>query len=149
MWKPLFDWFVQLFSGLTWPQFLAEQSGASEAAERLRNVFRNDLYPTSGSIIILATLSAVLVYYFVFNRKTGAGYGYKLKYWFSFFLVTSVVVGALVLIISMNSTESFKQLNPFKFSLALSIVSTLYSTILFFLISLIVKHFSVANRTPF
>lgn len=149
MWKPLFDWFVQLFSGLTWPQFLAEQSEASEAAERLRNVYRNDLYPISGSIIILATLSAVLVYYFVFNRRTGAGYGYKLKYWFSFFLATSVVVGALVLIISMNSTESFKQLSPFKFSLALSISSTFYSTVLFFLISLAVKRFSVANRTPF
>lgn len=149
MWKPLFDWFVQLFSGLTWPEFLAEQRETSESAERLRNVFRNDLYPISGSIIILATISAVLVYYFVFNRKSGAGYGYKLKYWFSFFLATSIVVGALVLLISTNSTESFRQLNPFKFSLALSIASTLYSACLFVLISLVVKHFSVANRTPF
>lgn len=149
MWKPLFDWFVQLFSGITWSQLLAQHNENADAASRLRNVFRNDLYPISGTALVAITIIAVFVYYFVFNRKGGAGYGYKIKYWFIFLISTSIIIGVSVLLISVNSTGSFKQFNPLKFSLALSVASTLYSAILFFLVSLIVKRFSVANRTPF
>ena len=149
MWKPLFDWFVQLFSGVSWSQFLAQHNENADAVSRLRNVFRNDLYPITGTLLVIVTILSVFLFYFVFNRKRGAGYGYKTKYWFIFFLSTATIIGVSILSLCIITTGSFKQFNPLKFSLALSVASMLYSAILFFFISLIVKRFSVANRTPF
>lgn len=147
MWKPLFDWFVQLFSGVTWSQFLAHHD--DDAAANLRTIFRNDLYPIAGVSVIVLTLISVLVYYFVYNKKTSGGYGFKVRYWIVFLIITASVVFAVVVWVSINHTGSYSRFSPFKFSLALAIASALYSAILFFIISIIAKRFSVANRTPF
>lgn len=149
MWKPLFDWFVQLFSGVTWSQFLAQHDESADAAASLRTIFRNDLYPIAGVSLIILTVISILIYYFIFNTRTGGGYGYKIRYWILFLVMTATVVSAVILWVSISHTGSYSRFAPFKFSLALAVASALYSAILFFIISIIAKQFSVANRTPF
>lgn len=149
MWKSLFDWFVQFFSGVSWGQFLKQHSQNAEGAAKLRGIFRNDIYPSVGMIMVVVTLVAVVIYYYVFNRKNGAGYGFKIRFWWTFLTVTALLVFAASLGVGFFNTKSFAAFRPFKFSLALSVAATLYSSVLFFLFSLIIKQRSVANRTPF
>lgn len=149
MWNFLYDYLVQLFAGLRWSAFLAENNNNLALATKMRSVYRNDLYQLSGMVILLVTLITVLFYYFVINRKGGSGYGFRVKYWLITLAGNSLTLTILLLSISMSMTRSYSSLNPFKYTLALGFSNLIYSVLLFIIFSVIFKRFSVANTTPF
>ena len=149
MWNPLYDFLVQLFAGLRWSAFIAQNGSSIVMATKMRNVFRNDLYSMSGWLTLLITFIMICLYYFVVNRKGGAGYGFKPKYWLMFLGGNSLLIILIILYVSVKMTGVYSSLNPFKYSLALAFTNLLYSSILFFALSLIAKRASVASTTPF
>lgn len=149
MWNSIYDNFVQKLAGLRWSAFLAQNNNNIAQATRMRNVFRNDLYAISGLMIIAVTVCMAVVYYFILNRKGGAGYAFRVKFWFSALLANSLVISGSVLFISMSMTRTYSSLNPFKYCLSLGFVNLVYSAVLFFVLSLIFKKYSVASTTPF
>lgn len=149
MWKSIYDYLVQMLSGLKWSAFLAQNNDNLILATKLRNIFRNDLYSIAGMICLVLTLIVVMVYYFIVNRKGGAGYAFKLKYWFRTMVGCALAISLIIGFISVKMTSAYTMLNPFKYTLALSFSNLLYSVLLFLLFSVILKRFSVANTTPF
>lgn len=149
MWSTIYDYFVQIFAGLKWSAFLAQNNNNIILATQLRNVFRNDLYSISGMATIGATISIAAIYYFVCNRKGGSGYAFKPKFWFIALLINSFCVAIVMMYISLAMTKSYGLLHPFKYCLSLCFINIIYSAILFFVCSLLFKKYSVASTTPF
>lgn len=149
MWSSIYDYFVQMFAGLRWSAFLAQNNDNIVQATQMRNVFRNDLYSISGMMMIGLTIGSALVYYFLCNRKGGSGYAFRMKFWLLTLLINSMGVAMIMLYISITMTRSYSTLHPFKFCLALGFTNLIYSALLFFLFSIFFKKYSVASTTPF
>jgi hypothetical protein len=149
MWSSIYDYFVQLFAGLKWSAFLAQNNNNIVQATRLRNVFRNDLYSISGMVTIGVTITVAAIYYFVCNRKGGSGYAFRPKFWFIALLINSFSVAITMMYISLAMTKSYSMLHPFKYCLSLGFTNLIYSAILFFACALVFKKYSVASTTPF
>lgn len=149
MWSSIYDYFVQMFAGLRWSAFLAQNNENIVQATQMRNVFRNDLYSISGMMMIGLTLGTAVIYYFVGNRRGGSGYAFKTKFWFMAMLINSMGVAMIMMYFSMAMTTAYSTLHPFKFCLALGFTNLIYSAVLFFLFSILFKKYSVASTTPF
>lgn len=149
MWNLLYDRLVQLFAGLKWSVFLYQNNSDVNKATQLRNLFRNDLYSISGMVMIAISVLAAVVYYFVLNRRGGSGYAFKNRFWFTALLVNAFCIALVMLSISIRMSRGYSLLHPFKYCLSLGLVNLIYSAILFFVLSLILKRYSVASTTPF
>lgn len=149
MWKFLYDALVQAFANLKWSSFLGMNSNNSEMATRMRAVYQTEIYTYSGYVCIGISALAIFIYYFVLNRKGGAGYWFMLKYWAYTLLINVFVIFGLTLFISSNLTHAFTILHPFKYTLAMSLTNVLFGIIFFILLSIVFKRASVANTTPF
>lgn len=149
MWSSIYDYFVQMFAGLRWSAFLAQNNSNIVQATQMRNVFRNDLYSISGMVMIGVTIGTAAIYYFLCNRKGGSGYAFRTKFWFIALLINSMCVAMVMMSISISMTRPYSVLHPFKYCLALGFTNLIYSALLFFLFSIIFKKYSVASTTPF
>ncbi|WP_316796338.1 hypothetical protein [Pedobacter agri] len=149
MWNKIYDTLVQFFAGLKWSAFMAQNNNDLARATRLRNLFKNDLYASSGMLTFFLMLILVLLYYFVLNRKGGSGYAFKIKYYFMVMFSGALTVSLVMLYVSQTMTRGYSGLHPFKYCLGLALTNLLYSMVLFFLLSILFKRASVANTTPF
>lgn len=149
MWKHLYDWIIELLTGLRWSGFLAAAQLEDDQSASFRELFREDLYPAAGYLWIAGTLAGLLIYYFVLNRKGGSGYYFKRKYWFRSLLATGLAVGLVTFVFAQVKVHAYAAVRPFRFEAALGTANLLYTVILFALLSLLFKKFSVANTTPF
>lgn len=149
MWKSLYDYLTQQFAGLKWSAFLAQNNNNITRAAKLRDIFRNDLYPLSGMLVIVFSIIAGLTYYFVINKKGGAGYAFRVKYWVAALLLNAFTVTFIMLYITMKMSKPFNTLHPFKYCMSLATTNFMYAALLFFIFSIVIKRFSVANTTPF
>jgi chromate transport protein ChrA len=149
--KFLYDELVQFFSGVRWTEFIAQsqRSGNPETAISVKLTFQQDNYLMATFLFIIAGLAAMVYYYFILNRKKGSGYGYKFKYWLVTLVVIVVLAGILTGYLANLNVQRFHISNILKFSVALGLTNAIYTGLLFFLLSIIFKKFSVANKTPF
>jgi len=147
MWKHLYDWIIELITGIRWSAFLA--GADDDLTSKFRDIFRNDLYPLAGYILLFGTLSGVLIYYFLMNRKGGSGYYFKRKYWLYMMLATSLLICILSFFLAQTKTKIYGAVHPFRFVAALAVANLLYAAALFALLSFLFKRFSIANTTPF
>lgn len=107
------------------------------------NDYREVVFPNTGLQLILITLAMVLIYYYLLNRIMSTGW-YKTQHWVLFLLLNAVIAFAIPLIqVSNNGIETHSYTYMFAF------VNTVYSLILFFLLSILLKRGSVqAWTTP-
>jgi hypothetical protein len=107
------------------------------------NDYREVVFPNTGLQLFLITLALVLVYYYLFNRIMSTGL-YKTRHWVIMLLVNAAIAFAIPLIqVSNNDIEMHSYTYMFAF------VNTVYSLILFFVFSLLLKRGSVqAWTTP-
>lgn len=146
--KSLYDSFVQWLAGTSWSQFIATVSDPA-GGMAVRSIFRQDLYLLAPVYLLFVVIAAIVIYYFVINRKGGSGYGFRLKYWFVTLISAAFLLSAMTTATAYSNVSRFRVLPVLKYCLGLGIVNAVYLTVLFFLASIIVKKFSVANRTPF
>ena len=144
MWKSLYDPLLELFT-LKWSTFIA-QSVDSDLAQQLRNTFRNDIYAKAGSVLVIVTGLTCFFYYYVLAKRPG--YYFKLKYWFTCLLAAAVIVFTLTYFLSASEVKMFSAVKPLKFTFNLAVINTLYSAILFWIISIFIKWWSPAKTTP-
>jgi hypothetical protein len=107
------------------------------------NDYREVVFPNTGLQLFLITLALVLVYYYLLNRIMSTGL-YKTRHWVIMLLVNAAIAFAIPLIqVSNNDIETHSYTYMFAF------VNTVYSLILFFVFSLLLKRGSVqAWTTP-
>lgn len=107
------------------------------------NDYREVVFPNTGLQLFLLTLALVVVYYYVLNRLISTGL-YKTKHWVIVLLLNAAIAFAIPLIqVSNNDIETHSYTYMFAF------VNTVYSLILFFVFSLLLKRGSVqAWTTP-
>lgn len=107
------------------------------------NDYREVVFPNTGLQLFLITLVMVLIYYYVLNRMLSTGL-YKTQHWVIFLLLNAVIAFAIPLMqVSNNDIEMHSYTYMFAF------VNTIYSLILFFLFSILLKRGSVqAWTTP-
>ncbi|CAN5783755.1 hypothetical protein BH24BAC1_BH24BAC1_32050 [soil metagenome] len=107
------------------------------------NDYREVVFPNTGLQLFLITLALVVVYYYVLNRLISTGL-YKTRHWLLVLLLNAVIAFAIPLIqVSNNDIETHSYTYMFAF------VNTVYSLILFFVFSLLLKRGSVqAWTTP-
>jgi len=149
MWKHLYDWIVERLAGLSWSEFLAQVMDNLDMAGPFRNLFRNDVYPLAGYLLIFGSLAGVLIYYFALNRKGAGGYFFKRRYWGYSLLFTALLVFVCTFLMALVKVQPYQVLHPLRFALALAAANLFYAAILFSLLSFLLKRFSVANTTPF
>ncbi|MVN90518.1 hypothetical protein [Mucilaginibacter aquatilis] len=147
--KTLYDSFLQWIAGTTWGHFIAGASEGQEDATVVRNIFIQDLYLYAMCYLLFIAAGALFYYYFMLNKRGGSGFGFKLKYWIYTLLTAALLTFTLTTLTSVATVSRFHSLHTLKYCLGLGIINALYTAALFFGTSLIVKKFSVANRTPF
>lgn len=147
--KTLYDSFLQWITGTTWGQFIAGSSEAQEDATIVRKIFIQDLYLYAMCYLVFFTAGALIYYYFILNKRAGSGFGFKLKYWIYTLITAALFTATVTTMTSVGTVSRFHGLHTLKYCLGLGIINAIYLAALFFSVSLIVKKFSVANRTPF
>lgn len=142
MWKNLYDSILQILAG-SWAKYLS----ANGAPGRLvRETFFNSIYPYSGLILITVSLIATLLFYFYFNRRFGRYY--KLKCWFLWMLLSSLIISFSTFILTKSFLSSF--LCPTSLLIIWqSVINLLYGFILFFVLSLIFQAIAIIVRKLF
>lgn len=107
------------------------------------NDYREVVFPNTGLQLFLITLALVVVYYYVLNRLISTGL-YKTRHWIIMLVLNAAIAFAIPLIqVSNNDIETHSYTYMFAF------VNTVYSFILFFVFSLLLKRGSVqAWTTP-
>ncbi|MBD1396373.1 hypothetical protein H9Q13_04290 [Pontibacter sp. JH31] len=107
------------------------------------NDYREVVFPNTGLQLFIITLAIVLIYYYVLNRMLSTGL-YKTQHWVMFLLLNAVIAFIIPIVqVSSNGIETHSYTYMFAF------VNTIYSLILFFLFSILLKRGSVqAWTTP-
>lgn len=107
------------------------------------NDYREVVFPNTGLQLFIITLALVVVYYYVLNRLMSTGL-YKTGHWVIMLLLNAVLAFAIPLFqVNNNAIETHSYTYMFAF------VNTVYSLILFFVFSLLLKRGSVqAWTTP-
>lgn len=147
--KSLYNSFLQWIAGTTWSQFIAGSTEAQEDATIVKNMFIQDLYLYAMCYLVFITAGALIYYYFILNKRGGSGFGFKLKYWIYTLITAALFTATVTTLTSVATVSRFRSLQTLKYCLGLGIINAIYLAALFFGASLIVKKFSVANRTPF
>lgn len=147
--KTLYNGFLQWIAGTTWGQFIAGAGEAQEDATIVRNIFIQDLYLYAFCYLLVFAAFALIYYYFILNKRGGSGFGFKLKYWAYTLLAAASLITIVTTLTSVALVSRFHSLHTLKYCLGLGIINAIYLAAVFFGASLILKKFSVANRTPF
>ncbi|MEO3407397.1 hypothetical protein AAFN85_25990 [Mucilaginibacter sp. CAU 1740] len=147
--KNLYDSFLQFITNTTWGQFIARAPGDPQSAVTVKSIFQQDMYAYAGYYLLALTILALAYYYFILNRKGGSGYGFKLKYWIITMIVSALSLAALTTWTTNSLVNRFLDLHTFKLCLGLGVINGIYLIVAFTLLSIVLKRFSSANRTPF
>ncbi|WP_010250503.1 hypothetical protein [Myroides injenensis] len=117
------------------------------------DIYETGAYVTMGWLMIIISIVMTVLYYFLFSNYSVF---YKKIYWFLYLVLIAIVNFAVAYNISLSAIEdlyiSSEQGNYYGINdyFQLSIVNALYGFILCFIVSLLVKSFSVqATKTPF
>lgn len=117
------------------------------------DIYETGAYVTMGWLMIIISIVMTVLYYFLFSNYSVF---YKKIYWFLYLVIIAIVNFAVAYNISLSAIEdlyiSSEQGNYYGINdyFQLSIVNALYGFILCFIVSLLVKSFSVqATKTPF
>ncbi|WP_239020948.1 hypothetical protein [Pontibacter arcticus] len=107
------------------------------------NDYREVIFPNTGLMLLLITLALVLIYYYVLNSMMSTGL-YKTKHWVLFLVLNAIIAFAIPIFqVQGNEVEVHSYTYTFAF------VNTLYSIVLFFVFSILLKRGSVqAWTTP-
>lgn len=143
MWKIIFDNFFQTLN-LPWSQYLQKYT---ECGRSVMDSFYYNIYPTSGVWLIIISLIFCFLFYYYFNYRFGRYYTIK------WYIVFSVLNCFFVFIV----TFGIAYFNLHKFScvifslyLIFGLINSLYSALIFFIISILIKWWSpMGKRTPF
>ncbi len=107
------------------------------------NDYREVVFPNTGLLLFVITLGLVLVYYYLLNRIMSTGL-YKTQHWAIFLLLNAAIAFAIpIMQVNGNDIETHSYTYMFAF------VNAIYSLVLFFAFSLLLKGGSVqAWTTP-
>lgn len=144
MWKRLYDGPLESFT-VRWSSFI-NASDDTAFAEELRRIFTTDVYSYAGYTLLLVTGICCYLYYYVLAKKPG--YYFKLRYWLLFMGISAMIVLAATYFLSASELKKFSSLRPPSFAWNLAVINTLYSLVLFWIISVFIKWGSPAKTTP-
>lgn len=107
------------------------------------NDYREVVFPNTGLMLFIITLAIVILYYYVLNRVMSTGL-YKTQHWVMFLILNAIIAFIIpVMQVSSNDIETHSYTYMFAF------VNVVYSLILFFVFSILLKKGSVqAWTTP-
>lgn len=107
------------------------------------NDYREVVFPNTGLLLFIITLAMVLIYYYLLNRIMSTGL-YKTQHWAIFLFLNAAIAFAIPFIqVNGNDIETHSYTYMFAF------VNAIYSLVLFFAFSLLLKGGSVqAWTTP-
>ena len=110
------------------------------------DLYDNNLYGILGIVAIVLPILVAAVFYFAMDKARYA----TVMHWLGFFLLNFVIIFLFALLFPKRQIEASGGSYPFSDYLYLSLVVSLWSMIIFFLISLVFKRFtSSLARTPF
>ncbi|WP_299762040.1 hypothetical protein [uncultured Pontibacter sp.] len=107
------------------------------------NDYREVVFPNTGLMLFIITLAIVILYYYVLNRVMSTGL-YKTQHWVMFLILNAIIAFIIpVTQVSSNDIETHSYTYMFAF------VNVVFSLILFFVFSILLKKGSVqAWTTP-
>ncbi|WP_266202365.1 hypothetical protein [Pontibacter kalidii] len=107
------------------------------------NDYREVVFPNTGLMLFIITLAIVILYYYVLNRVMSTGL-YKTQHWVMFLILNAIIAFIIPITqVSSNDIETHSYTYMFAF------VNVIYSLILFFVFSILLKRGSVqAWTTP-
>lgn len=146
MWKFLYDYLLQTLSGKQWNVFIAQSQPNQQIARLLRSKFQTDIYSSSVVVLLLITILILVFYYHVLNRFRGTYYGRRT--WFIWMAVSFALVFTLTYLnASLVMKSFFLPVGGYLFWL--SMINGIYSIILYFVLSFLVRLGSPAgSNTP-
>ena len=107
------------------------------------NDYREVVFPNTGLMLFIITLAIVLVYYYVLNRVMSTGL-YKTQHWVMF-LILNAIIAFIIPITQVTGNE----IETHSYTYMFAFVNVIYSLILFFVFSILLKRGSVqAWTTP-
>lgn len=107
------------------------------------NDYREVVFPNTGLLLVIITLAIVLIYYYVLNRMMSTGL-YKTQHWVMF-LVLNAIIAFIIPIMQVNGNG----IETHSYTYMFAFLNVVYSVILFFLFSILLKRGSVqAWTTP-
>ncbi|WP_187262464.1 hypothetical protein [Pontibacter beigongshangensis] len=107
------------------------------------NDYREVVFPNTGLQLFLISLALVVIYYYVLNRMMSTGF-YKTQHWV-LFLALNAIIAFVVPIVQVNSHG----IDSHSYTYMFAFVNMIYSLILFFVFSILLKRGSVqAWTTP-
>lgn len=139
MWKSLYDGLLQLLT-IPWAEYLNENK---RQGRLVRDTFFNEIYGWSGLVLLLVILISCVLYYFYFNRRFGRYY--SLGTYFSWMIISSLLVGITTFIIARSFANDF--ISP-TWSLVtwISFINIFYGVIMFFIISIVCQTIAILVR---
>lgn len=147
----VYKWMLNIFG---WNNFIARQPEdlRQKAGEFMREFSAVGTSSAFLTLILFAILGLVL-YYFVFTKFSSKRikYRYRLTWWLVWFFLTSILTMAITPLM-MRLFMSWSDFLAGKFFWAVSLCNLIYSLIIFFIGSLIIKQFpkfTDASCTPF
>jgi len=146
MWKILgkflYDYLLQL-TVIKWPEYLQENKALGS---QVRAIFYKDIYSWGTIILISITLISTLLFYLYFNKKFGRYY--SIRSWFTWLLVTSVIIGVITYLVGSSFLSSFTV--PITLLMVwLSIINMFYAMVLFLMLSIILQLLAIFVRKAF
>ncbi|WP_299700281.1 hypothetical protein [uncultured Pontibacter sp.] len=107
------------------------------------NDYREVVFPNTGLLLIIITLAIVLIYYYVLNRMMSTGL-YKTQHWVMF-LVLNAIIAFIIPVVQVNANG----IDTHSYTFMFAFLNVIYSLVLFFLFSILLKRGSVqAWTTP-
>ncbi|AKD05768.1 hypothetical protein PKOR_16195 [Pontibacter korlensis] len=107
------------------------------------NDYREVVFPNTGLMLFIISLAMVVVYYYVLNRMMSTGL-YKTQHWVMF-LILNAIIAFIIPITQVTGNE----IETHAYTYMFAFVNVVYSLILFFVFSILLKRGSVqAWTTP-
>ncbi|MER2999511.1 hypothetical protein [Pontibacter populi] len=107
------------------------------------NDYREVVFPNTGLLLVIITLAIVILYYYVLNRVMSTGL-YKTQHWVMF-LVLNAIIAFIIPITQVTGNE----IETHSYTYMFAFLNVIYSIILFFVFSIVLKRGSVqAWTTP-
>lgn len=117
------------------------------------DIYETGAYVTMGWSMLIVSIVMIVLYYFVLSNY---GTFYKRLYWFFYLMIIAIINFAIAYNVSLGAIEDLYLTSEegsyygFNEYFQMSIVNALYGFLICFIVSLIVKTFSVqATKTPF
>lgn len=142
MWKLLYDQLVQLLT-IGHAQYVQRYETAGRG---VRNMLYTSTYLNAGVVLVATSLTVCVLYYYYFNMRFGRYY--SSASWFRFAIINMVLTAVVTFLIVHNDLG--KMSIPVKgYYFSLTLINIVYSIILFFIISMLIKWKSpMGKRSP-